>query len=178
MTWKSHAAIATAIALPFNPAALPLCLLGSTAPDWLEWVLKAMNKPVAHRTTTHFLIVPLIIIIISFFVDFKDWIFWFGVGYLSHWVADSLTITGVPISWLDKSNFTLFGGKLRTGEPLEYILSFGLLALSLLISKPTADLLNSDKFNSFNVYLMDYKDLNQKGIIDNKEYREFRFKFF
>ncbi|GAA7177034.1 hypothetical protein HpCK101_33260 [Helicobacter pylori] len=30
----------------------------------------------------------------------------------------------------------------------------------------------------FNAYYMDYKSLNEKKIIDNKEYLEKRFKFF
>ncbi|ARR01450.1 metal-dependent hydrolase [Campylobacter porcelli] len=178
MTWKSHTAIAAAISLPFNPSALPLALLGSTAPDWLEWVLKFLGKPVAHRTTTHYLIVPLGLILLSFFIDFRDWLFWFGIGYLSHWLADSLTITGVPISPLDKSNFTLFGGRFKTGEPSEYIVAFGLLAISLFFTKPSTDFLNSDPLNQFKVFLMDYKKLNENGVIDNKEYLEMRFKFF
>ncbi|EIU8555863.1 hypothetical protein L6522_001828, partial [Campylobacter coli] len=38
---------------------------------------------------------------------------------------------------LDKNKFTLFGGKIKTGEPFEFILAFGLLAISLLIAKPS-----------------------------------------
>jgi inner membrane protein len=38
MTWKSHIAIATAVTLPFNPMAIPVAALGSTAPDWSEWI--------------------------------------------------------------------------------------------------------------------------------------------
>jgi len=40
MTWKSHIAIATAVTIPFNPSALGVAILGSTAPDWSEWILK------------------------------------------------------------------------------------------------------------------------------------------
>ena len=43
MTWKSHIAIATAVTLPFNPMAIPVAVLGSTAPDWSEWILKFFN---------------------------------------------------------------------------------------------------------------------------------------
>ncbi|EAM0816377.1 hypothetical protein D4A77_09260 [Campylobacter coli] len=35
-----------------------------------------------------------------------------------------------------------------------------------------------DQPSYFNVFYMDYKDLNEKKIIDNKEYLEKRFKFF
>ncbi|EMB5528157.1 hypothetical protein U5686_002035 [Campylobacter coli] len=101
-----------------------------------------------------------------------------GMGYLSHWIADSLTISGVPISPLDKNKFTLFGGKIKTGEPLEFILAFGLLAISLLIAKPSVDFFIRDQPSYFNVFYMNYKELNEKKIIDNKEYLEKRFKFF
>jgi len=66
-------------------------------------------------------------------------IFWFGIGYLTHWVADSMTISGVPISPYDKHKIHLFGGKLRTGDMGEYIISFSLLAVA--------------------VFIIDYKDL-------------------
>ncbi|MGI8093290.1 hypothetical protein ACNGF4_09060, partial [Campylobacter coli] len=67
---------------------------------------------------------------------------------------------------------------IKTGEPLEFILAFGLLAISLLIAKPSIDFFIQDQPSYFNVFYMDYKDLNEKKIIDNKEYLEKRFKFF
>lgn len=180
MTWKSHIAIGSALALPFNPISLPLCVIGSTAPDWLEILLKALGIPIQHRTKTHYLIIPIIIILFAWLVyDFKDMIFWFGIGYLSHWLADSLTITGVPISPLDKSNFTLLGGRLRTGEPLEFIIAFGFLACSLFLAKPTLDsVLNRQDERNFNAFYMDWRELHKENIIDSKEYLEHRFKFF
>ncbi|EJT7847567.1 hypothetical protein N3136_004854, partial [Salmonella enterica subsp. enterica serovar Typhimurium] len=87
MTWKSHLAIGTAISLPFSPFGTPLAMLGSTAPDWIEWILKFFGIHVKHRGETHFLIIPLSIIIISFVIDFNNFLFWFGMGYLSHWIA-------------------------------------------------------------------------------------------
>ncbi|ECC1028935.1 hypothetical protein FNB60_09015 [Campylobacter coli] len=141
-------------------------------------MLKFFGIHVKHRGETHFLIIPLSIIIISFVIDFNNFLFWFGMGYLSHWIADSLTISGVPISPLDKNKFTLFGGKIKTGEPLEFILAFGLLAISLLIAKPSVDFFIRDQPSYFNVFYMNYKELNEKKIIDNKEYLEKRFKFF
>jgi len=182
MTWKSHIAIATACTLPFNPAALPASILGSTGPDWSEWVLKFFGIKVEHRGMTHYLIVPLAIIAFSFIFDFKDLIFWFGIGCLTHWFADSLTITGVPLSPWDNSRIHFFGGKLKTGEMTEYIISFTLLALSVTIAKPVME--NVYTFgtetltHTFNVFSMDYQDLNHKNIIDNQEYLQHRFRFF
>lgn len=180
MTWKSHVAIATAITLPFNPAALVASNLGATAPDWLEHVLKFFGVRIEHRGATHYLIVPIIIIAISFIVDYKNMLFWFGIGYLSHWFTDALTITGVPISPWDNSRIHFFGGKLRTGDMLEYIIAFSLLALSLTIAKPMLNLFKTEEKTEvgFKVFGMDYDDLNKKNIIDNKEYLERRFKFF
>lgn len=179
MTWKSHIAIASACTLPFNPSALPFAVLGSTAPDWSEWILKFFGIQVKHRGATHYVIIPLGIIALSFFIDFKDLIFWFGVGYLTHWFADSLTISGVPLTPWDRSKIHFFGGKLKTGELLEYIIAFSLLAMSVTIAKPTLELFtNSNQNTSFNVFSMDWQDLNNKNIIDNQELLEKRFKFF
>jgi inner membrane protein len=181
MTWKSHTAIAAACCLPFNPSALPLAILGSTAPDWSEWILKFFGINVEHRGATHYIIVPLFFILFSFIFDIKDLIFWFGIGYLSHWFADSLTISGVPLTPWDTSRIHFFGGKLRTGDLLEYVISFSLLAMSVTIAKPLAEGVGGffgGKEKTFSVYSMDYEELNQKGIIDNKEFLESRFKFF
>lgn len=176
MTWKSHIAIATALTLPFNPAAIPAAALGATAPDWLEWVLKFFGHEFPHRGATHYLIWPLAIIAASFIIDWHGLVFWFGVGYLSHWLADALTIAGVPISPKDKHKVHLLGGKLRTGDTAEYVLSFGLLAASAMISGDVLTYL--DGGHHFNKYHMDYDYLEEVGIIDHKEAVETRFKLF
>ena len=180
MTWKSHIAIASAVTIPFNTALLPIAILGSTAPDWSEWILKFFNIRVQHRGATHYLIIPLAIIAFSFIFDFKNIIFWFGIGYLTHWIADSMTISGVPISPRDRHRIHIFGGTIRTGDMPEYIISFSLLACSLLIFNPLKQYVNEDKNEplKFNVYYMDYKELYEKKIIDEKEYLDHRFKLF
>jgi inner membrane protein len=174
-------AIGSACCLPFNPSALPMAIIGSTAPDWSEWVLKFFGINVEHRGATHYIIVPLFFILFSFIYDIKDLIFWFGVGYLSHWFADSLTISGVPLTPWDTSRIHFFGGKLRTGDLLEYVISFSLLAMSVTVAKPMAEGVSGffgGEEKSFSVYSMDYEELNKRGIIDNKEFLESRFKFF
>lgn len=142
MTWKSHIAIATAFALPFNPAAIPAAAIGATAPDWLEYVAKFFGLHVEHRKETHYLIIPIMIICASFAFDWRGLLLWFGVGYLTHWVADSMTVSGVPISPRDKHKIHLLGGKIRTGEPLEFIVSFGLLIASASMSSSAINLIN------------------------------------
>ncbi|EAH5044214.1 metal-dependent hydrolase [Campylobacter coli] len=179
MKWVNHCAIAAAITLPFNPSALPVALAGATAPDWLEWLLKAFGIPVKHRRETHYLSYILIALGFSFLLsEFSTFFLWFMIAYLSHWVCDALTITGVPISPLSKNNTTLFGGRIRTGEPKEYLLCFGILFFSLYIFSPSITNFLIQKQIQFNVYFMDYKRLNELSIIDNKEYLEKRFKFF
>jgi inner membrane protein len=182
MTWKSHIAIASAVVLPFNPALLVVANLGATAPDWMEWVLKFFNIRVAHRGATHYFIVPLFIILFSFIFDFRDMIFWFGIGYFTHWFADSLTISGVPLTPWDTSRVHFFGGKLKTGDLMEYIISFSLLAVSITIAKPMIESVynfsSNNDLTKFNKFSMDYQKLNDKNIIDNQELLEKRFKFF
>jgi len=183
MTWKSHAAIATAVTLPFNPALLPVAVAGSTAPDWLEWVGNFFGAHIEHRKQTHYLIIPIALIAISFVFDYRDILFWFGIGYLTHWFADSVTISGVPISPWDKRKIHFFGGAIRTGEPIEYVYSFGLLALSIFVFKPAVLHITQlgdkqEQAIEFNPYNMQYRDLFEKKIIDEKEMVERRFKFF
>ena len=179
MTWKSHIAIATACVIPFNPALIPAASLGATAPDWLEWILKFFGIPVGHRGATHYLYIPVIIIALSFFIDFQSILFWFGTGYLTHWVADALTPSGVPISQFDNHRIHFFGGKIKTGAFMEYILSYGFLLLVISLVKPLDMIKNKDDLNNyFNVYFNDYGKMYEQKIIDEKTYKENRFNLF
>jgi inner membrane protein len=184
MTWKSHIAIATAIALPFGTQYLPFAILGSTAPDWIEWILKFFGIHIEHRGATHYLYIPILIILFGALFGY-GFILWFGIGYFTHWFADSLTISGVPISQFDNNRIHFFGGKIRTGETTEYVISFSLLLISALIFTPNYNnLLNSIKKEDtqeaykFNLYFIDYRELHEKKIIDNKTAKENRFKLF
>jgi inner membrane protein len=51
--------------------------------------------------------------------DWHGLVFWFSLGGLLHVLCDALTVTGVPLGpWSDR-RFHLFGGRVRTGAPLE-----------------------------------------------------------
>jgi inner membrane protein len=176
MTWKSHIAIATAVTLPFGMPYLPFSVAGSTAPDWSEWILKFFGVRVKHRGATHYLYVPLIIIAFGIGID-NAFVLWFGIGYLTHWIADSMTVSGVPISQFDKHKIHFFGGKMRTGDPLEYVIAFGLLAVSVVFVKPTIDYINPNE-HKFNPYYINWRKLHDDKIIDNKTMREHRFDLF
>ncbi|CAA6827678.1 MAG: Unknown protein [uncultured Sulfurovum sp.] len=108
-------------------------------------------------------------------IDYHNFIFWFGIGYLTHWFADSLTVSGVPLGPNSKHRIHFFGGKFRTGDPIEYVISFGLLLLVLLIVKP--DLEKIEEEYSYNPYFTEYGKLYDKRIIDEKEYHDKRFRF-
>lgn len=179
MKWTSHIAIATAIQIPLNPLYIPVAAAGATAPDWLESILKILGIKVAHRTITHQLLNILILVIfgIAIFRYFQA-PFYFALGAFTHWLADSLTRTGVPISHWSKHNTTLFGGVLRTGEFKEYILAFSFLAFSLFLFKPNLLDIKNEIELKFNAYLINYRELYELQIIDQKELKENRFKLF
>ena len=183
MTWKSHGAIALSFTLPFNPVAVLPALLGATAPDWLEYLLNAIGLQVEHRGITHLWIVGFAFIILSFFWDYNGFIFWFGIGYLSHLFADAMTITGVPCLLLNH-RIHFFNSPFTTGQVGEYIFSFTMLAVSVFVFGvgSFSNLFSSSSFpnkeKEFKVYQMGYKELYENGIIDQKEYLERRFKFF
>ena len=183
MTWKSHSAIAAAITLPFAPALVPVAVIGSTAPDWSEWILKFFGIRIQHRGETHYVYWPILCIAISFVLyplspRLSVCLAAFGGGYLSHWFADALTVSGVPLSGSSSYRVHFFGGRLRTGEMAEYFISFGLLAISVFIFLPTLSLLTGSSGSSFSPYQMDYAALYEKHIIDESERLATRFKFF
>ena len=54
MKWINHLVIAGATTAVVYPTLVPVALLGSTAPDWLEWVLEKLGgRKVKHRGVTH-----------------------------------------------------------------------------------------------------------------------------
>ena len=65
MKWASHIAVAAALTIPINPAALPFSALGATAPDWLEFALKIFGIKVKHRGVTHQLLSIVIFFILA-----------------------------------------------------------------------------------------------------------------
>ena len=93
---------------------------------------------VKHRGATHWGIVGLGILILSILLGLKtgyvDVGLAFGSGYLSHLLADALTIQGVALLWPYPKNSHLLPGilRIRTGSPIETLL-FTILAISFII---------------------------------------------
>ncbi len=189
MTWKSHIAIAVAITLPFAPVLAPVAAFGATAPDWSEWILRFFGRRVTHRGVTHYVYIPIAIVLFAIaiapiFPFLSPIVAAFGVGYLSHWFADALTVSGVPVSGASSYRVHFFGGRIRTGQGVEYVIAFGLLAVSVLVFMPAISSIsgafsaNTSKGMEFEAYKMDYKNLYEKHIIDESERLATRFKFF
>ena len=164
--------IAGATTAVVAPQLVPIALIGSTAPDWLEWVLKATGNPVKHRTVTHWVIGWIIgLIFCAAIWDVGGIGAAFFYGGLTHVLADSLTVTGVPFSpWSDR-RFHLFGGRLRTGDPAEYGISAGVVVVC-------AALFTILGVSGFYPFFYNWQELYNAGVMDGSEWRANRLKFF
>ena len=164
-----------------NPLIIPVAVLGSTAPDWLEYVLKICGYRVKHRTVTHVLLYWLAGI--AFFKLVIDWHavgLGFCVGGFSHVIADSFTIAGVPFSPTSDARFHLFGGKLRTGNAGEYVVAalIALLCGIWLYYSPTSFKNSHDvETSGFMPFFYDWKKEYDSGVVEGSEWKENRLKF-
>ena len=113
MKWLNHTLIAGSLCAVVAPPLVAPCVLG--APDWLEWVFKALGKPIKHRTTTHILTHWLTFALFATFVfDLHGILAAFAWGGVSHILTDAMTVSGVPFSPYSDRRFHLFGGRFRT----------------------------------------------------------------
>jgi inner membrane protein len=166
----NHVAQGAAVAAVFNPAAVPLAVLGATAPDWSEAVFRLTGRRVAHRGATHYLVTWAGIMLFALFIwDWQGWLFWFGAGGALHWFGDSLTVTGVPIAPWSARRTTLFGGRLRTGGYGE----FAVTGVVVIVAAFTVWMTRSHA--DFMPWFYDWGGLYDSGIIDGKEWRENRW---
>jgi inner membrane protein len=87
-------------------------------------------------------------------------------------LGDALTVTGVPLGpWSDR-RFYLFGGRVRTGAPLEYAIAGGVvLACTLLSFRMHAQ-------SGFYPFFFDWAGLYEQGLVDAYEWKQNRFRFF
>jgi inner membrane protein len=172
MRWVSHILIAGAVCAVFSPIAVPAAVLGSTAPDWFEFIIRAVQtrRRLAHRGMTHYLAAWLLLALFALFVwDWRGMVYWFALGGAIHWICDALTVTGAPLGWWSDRRMTLFGGKIYTGGVGEYVITglvVGICAL-LIWNKQTA--------NGFIPFFYHWGDYYKQGIIDGQEWRNNRF---
>lgn len=173
MKWVNHMAIAGATTALVSPPLVPVAILGSTAPDWMEWVLEATGTRVKHRGVTHYLLAWAVAL--AFFAvlwDFHGIGAAFAFGGLTHVLADSLTVSGVPFAPHSDRRFHLFGGRLRTGGAGEYGIAWGIVGICLLFAvliKPGA--------GRWYPFFYDWGGLYNDGLIDGKEWKDNRFRF-
>lgn len=101
MKWVNHLAIAGATTAVASPALVPVALLGSTAPDWLEWVLRAVGQPVKHRTVTHYVLAWALALAFALILwDFHGLLAafaWGGVGWVEPCAGGCADRDGCPV---------------------------------------------------------------------------------
>lgn len=172
MRWVSHIAIAASLCAVVNPFAVPAAVLGSTAPDWLEPILSiTQRRQVRHRGITHHLTSWLALALFAWLVwDWRGWVLWFALGGAVHWVCDALTISGAPVHWWSDRRATLFGGRVRTGAPAEYVITLAVVICCGLVIWS-----RRDDGTDFLPYFMNWPGLYSSGLIDGAEWRAKRW---
>lgn len=188
MRWLSHTIIGASVAIPTNPSMIPVVMFGSIFPDLLETILNlqpiklyilnpfGLTGQIKHRTYTHVLVSWILLLLFSIIIfDFHNFLFWLSIGCISHWFADALTYTGVPLTWWSDRRVYLFGGRVRTGQPTELYIAFTCFAVALFFSQ-TFQWHDPSK-PGFLPFFYDWRGEYSKGNIDGQEWRENRFKF-
>ena len=171
MRWINHTLIAGAICAVVSPAHVAAVIAGATAPDWMEWVVKIAGRHIKHRGPTHILTHWLIAAIATTFIwDFHGILAAFCWGGFSHILTDAMTVSGVPFSPYSDKRFHLFGGRFRTGDPVEYAIS-GVVILVCI------GLMNLISENGFAPFFYDWAGMYETGVIDGYEWKQNRFKF-
>lgn len=177
MRWVSHTLISASVCALWQPALIPAAVLGATAPDWLEWVGR-QHLPLAHaqhRGATHNLLGWVVLTAMGWLVD-QTWavhVMAFGLGGCLHWLCDSLTVTGAPLTWWSQHRSTLFGGRLRQGSKTERAIAIGVALVSACLTLP--QLMEPAEFSP---YLMPWRRHYQAGLIDAAEWRRHRYSPF
>ena len=173
MKWINHTLIAGSVCAVVAPTLVAPCVLGATAPDWMEWLAKMLGKPIKHRTSTHILTHWLTLALFAtLVVDFHGILTAFAWGGVSHILTDAMTVTGVPFSPYSDRRFHLFGGQFRTGDPVEYAIAGCVVVCSIGLSAMIGS--GSD----FIPFFPDWAERYEAGLADAKEWKDNRFRFF
>ena len=106
---------------------MPL-LVWQVQPYPIGWntFIKLSGKHIKHRgpmhVFTHWIIAT---ITFTFVWDYHGILATFSWGGVSHILTDGMTVSGVSFSPYSDRRFHLFGGRFRTGDPVEYAISAG-----------------------------------------------------
>ena len=175
MKWINHVLIAGSVTAVYDVKLVPPTIVGATAPDWMEWVLKFLGRPVKHRTVTHYLSIWALAWIAGLFLlpgnATGTLLTAFCWGGVTHVLTDAMTVSGVPLSPYSDRRFHLFGGRFRTGEPAEY----GISAVTVCVCIGLMNLMPSGGWAPF---FYDWAGYYESGVIDGYEWRVNRFRIF
>lgn len=147
-----------------------VCVAGATAPDWFEYVLKVGNRHIKRRGPTHIFTHWLLAALAFTLVwDYHGIGMAFAWGGVSHILTDAMTVSGVPFSPYSDRRFHLFGGRFRTGDPIEYAISAGVVVVCIALSHLTGGY-------GFAPFFYDWGSMYQEGLIDALEWKANRFR--
>jgi inner membrane protein len=156
-----------------SPPLVPLAIAGSTAPDWLEWGLNALGRRTKHRTVAHYLATWLCGLLFGLFIwDFHHALTAFCAGGLSHVIADSFTVQGVPLGWWSDRRFHLFGGRLRTGQPGEYFVTGAVVIACVALGWAM-----HGWQGGYVPFFYDWQEMYREGLIDASEWKANRWRW-
>lgn len=169
MKWINHTIISGSLTAIINPIAVPAAIVGGVAPDLLEKFFAVKH----HRKETHYLVIWIAATLFTIFVyDFNGILFGLAFGGMTHILADSLSVSGVPFAPWAENKFHLMGGKVRLGSPLEYIISFSILIISCFV------IYHTRAAGHFSPFFYHWGELYDDGIIDGYEWRQHRLNIF
>lgn len=170
MKWLNHTLIAGALCAVISPPHVAVCIARATAPDWFEYILKIGNRHIKHRGPTHVFTHWLIAAIAFTFVwDHHGIGMAFAWGGVSHILTDAMTVSGVPFSPYSDRRFHLFGGRFRTGDPVEYAISGAVLIACIGLNQITGG-------QGVAPFFYDWSGMYERGLIDALEWETNRFR--
>lgn len=173
MKWVSHIAISGATTAILAPPLVPFAVLGGIFPDLGEKIgNRFLGMRLEHRKETHYFAYWLLGFGACWALDFA-YLTAFCWGGITHVLADSVTVTGVPFSPLSDRRFHLFGGRLRTGSPAEYMIVFCFTVLCFGL----AHFLHREN-SGFLPFFYDWANYFESGLIDGFEWKLNRFRIF
>jgi len=155
MIWPSHALIGFALAKGMG-LNLPMCLLGSLFPDFVEIVSR---QALVHRGISHSIVLWTVGLLASWHTPFMPF---FLSACVAHLLPDSLNAMGVPV-WdgVAGRRLTLFFGRLRNKTIAELIVT-GILAFTFYAVIPSVS----------GSGLSEFEALYQSGLMDRYEYEQ------
>ena len=92
-------------------------------------------------------------------------------GGVTHILTDAMTVSGVPWSPYSTRRFHLFGGRFRTGDPVEYAISAAVVVCCI-------GLMQLMPNGNFAPFFYNWSALYESGVIDAHEWRTNRFRIF